>query len=132
MVLLPLEAILQALRTLFRYLTSPSSLYAVCFIGPSPPAFRHTQNFPFVKYTNKPIQLHDPSQCLYLFIVIFCFPTTVLMKPLIPKPSTTFWLSLKHTSQFSSYLTVGEYLTVLNAPSFLKALFLWLLQLVIP
>lgn len=38
------------------------------------------------------------------------------MKPLIPKPSTTFWLSLKHTSLFSSYLTAGEYLTVSNAP----------------
>lgn len=44
----------QSSRTLFRHLSSPSSLYPACFISSSPPAVRHTQDFPIVKYINKP------------------------------------------------------------------------------
>lgn len=45
---------LPVLQDLFWHLTSPSSLYPACLISSSPPAFRHTQDFPVVKPINKP------------------------------------------------------------------------------
>ena len=117
----------QSSRTLFRHLTSPSSLYPACFISSSPPAVRHTQDFPIVKYINKPTPQWSFPMTVFIYSYHLYFLITILMKPLVPKPPPTFWLlSLKHTSQFSFYLTAGEYLTISNAPSFLKALFLWL------
>lgn len=55
----------------------------------------------------------------YLYFLI-----TVLVKPLVPKPPATFWfLSLKHSSQFSFYLAAGEYLS-LECPLIFQSAFL--------
>ena len=120
----------QSSRTLFGHLTSPSSLYPACLVSSSPPEFRHTQDFPTVKPINKPAPPSSFPTTVFIHICHLYFLTTVLMKPLVPKPRPTFWLlSLKHTSQFSFYLTAGGYLMIANAPSILKVLSSWLVLL---
>lgn len=81
MFLLPLEAILQSLEDPTQVLNlSPPSLYTACF-GPSPLAFRPTQNCPFVKYTN-PFNFFPMTVFIYSYLLLlhYCSHKTTRSK----------------------------------------------------